>query len=120
MINVICEKCGKELILAGGLVFSPPRDSNGQVFKRHLCIDCYSLFLRWLYKPTTDTGADVENKLVISEAAFNEISDLMFDGNRQFFFECAGGGNEELGGVMAISMKGIRIEKAEAIKNFIE
>ena len=51
MICVICVKCGKELTMPGGLVFSPPRDLNGTVIKYHLCGECYRRFLEWLSKP---------------------------------------------------------------------
>ena len=51
MICVICEKCGKEVTMPGGLGFSPPFNLYGQVTKRHLCVGCYWLFIEWLSNP---------------------------------------------------------------------
>lgn len=40
MIKVNCFKCGGELRLLGGLLFSPP-DNSGYVEKFHICKECY-------------------------------------------------------------------------------
>jgi len=40
-----CDKCGKELTEFGGILLSPPNDSN-QVRKYHLCVACYDLIAK--------------------------------------------------------------------------
>ena len=40
-IKPVCDKCGKELVEFGALLFSPPNEDNS-VKKFHLCKDCYN------------------------------------------------------------------------------
>lgn len=44
-----CDKCGKELKEFGGILLSPP-NSNSEVKKYHLCVECYNKFENELRK----------------------------------------------------------------------
>lgn len=40
-IKPVCDKCHKELVDFGAILFSPPNSKN-QVTKLHICKDCYA------------------------------------------------------------------------------
>ena len=48
MIEPKCDKCKRPLIDFGGLAFSPPKEHT--VVKYHICIACWSLFIKFLDK----------------------------------------------------------------------
>jgi hypothetical protein len=39
-IKPICDRCHRELLAFGAILFSPP-DADSQVKKYHICVDCY-------------------------------------------------------------------------------
>lgn len=39
MLKLKCERCKRELVEPGGLLFTPP-DLNNQCRKIHLCVEC--------------------------------------------------------------------------------
>ena len=41
MLNLKCDKCGRELTQPGALVFSPPTGDGWLVEKYHVCADCW-------------------------------------------------------------------------------
>jgi hypothetical protein len=41
MLNLKCDKCGRELSQPGALLFSPPTGEGWLVEKYHLCQDCW-------------------------------------------------------------------------------
>ena len=47
MIQPKCDRCGHELLVPAGLVFSPPESGN-TVRKFHLCVGCYEAFRSWI------------------------------------------------------------------------
>lgn len=47
-LEIKCDKCKKELDVPGGLIFSPPDNSN-QTLKIHICIDCFKGLYNWLF-----------------------------------------------------------------------
>ena len=41
MLELKCDKCGRELTEPGALVFSPPKSEAWIVKKYHVCADCW-------------------------------------------------------------------------------
>jgi hypothetical protein len=41
MLELKCDKCGRELTEAGALVFSPPKGEAWIVEKYHVCANCW-------------------------------------------------------------------------------
>lgn len=41
MLDLKCDRCGRELKEPGALAFSPPKDDGWLVEKYHLCVDCW-------------------------------------------------------------------------------
>lgn len=52
-ISLQCDRCGKELLVPGALVFSPPFGIH-KVIKLHICVDCWSDF--WAIWMENDNG----------------------------------------------------------------
>lgn len=51
MLKVRCTKCHAELHRTGALLFAPPDDQDRSL-KRHLCVDCYGVLVKWLISIT--------------------------------------------------------------------
>ena len=47
MIAVKCDKCNKEIIKKGAILWSPP-DEKEMCKKTHLCIMCYADVLKYI------------------------------------------------------------------------
>ena len=48
MLELKCDKCGRELTEPGALVFSPPKGEMWIVEKYHVCADCWPAFVALL------------------------------------------------------------------------
>lgn len=55
-LHIPCDRCGKEIEVLGGLLWSPP-DKNNKHDKTHLCIDCYEVVLGFVFQ--IKVGVDV-------------------------------------------------------------
>lgn len=55
MLNLKCDKCGRELIQPGALLFSPPKQDQWIVEKYHLCVACWSVIVGQVLKETQKT-----------------------------------------------------------------
>lgn len=44
-IKPVCDRCRQELTKFGALLFSPP-NSESQVHKYHICVDCYQIITK--------------------------------------------------------------------------
>jgi len=52
VISPHCDRCGNLLNEPGGLVFSPPLDTDRKlVAKYHVCHDCWMPLLKWMSHP---------------------------------------------------------------------
>jgi hypothetical protein len=43
VLDLKCDRCGRELNQPGALLFSPPQGESWLVAKHHLCADCYAV-----------------------------------------------------------------------------
>jgi hypothetical protein len=57
MLEIQCDKCGKELQKPGALIFSPPTGDGWLVEKYHLCADCWLRVAELINRRTFDDGS---------------------------------------------------------------
>lgn len=55
-----CDKCGKELEVAGGIALSPPCSTGNTVIKYHICIECWNSFINWIQKKNNSVEIPLE------------------------------------------------------------
>ena len=54
MLQLKCDRCGRELREPGALVFSPPTSEAWIVEKYHVCADCWPIVLAILEEPADE------------------------------------------------------------------
>jgi hypothetical protein len=73
MLNLKCDKCGRELSEPGALLFSPPRGDGWLVEKYHLCYTCW-LATAAQFRPATQPHRDEQQHPPSTRSHTAEIS----------------------------------------------